>query len=523
MPSHLPRNALGIGTYLVLVFLLSLFCTYTFAESDSAVEAEKKRREALVLQIKCVQVEGNSQTDLPDSDDAGKQRLQHLAARLARAKAHLADCGVARTDETPTVLLTGSGMVTVFVSKDSFASATATAKLGANQIRLYLNGFDQGLDAPLVSQEPRGKDLVALKFRVRQGDENKRMWTALYQSNGITAEVPLRIGLGWSSVGLVGQAPDNVQDIYGLRIAGGLSLLVAWGCVAVLFVGAGWMLFRTDTFRDAPTPGFWSDAVSMRRELVVAGLLNRRAGSGPHLTVAMLRAKVFGATSYGSSYASDQAAEARYLKAAVLALKGGNIAEESMADAVIGLAIATQRWKVPRATYSLGRVQVGVWFLFAVATGVLLRVVYGQLPVLPGSMLALITVSAATAVASYSVDVNAGPRPYVISTGLFTDLVTSFDDKQQLHRFQALVVNLLLLGVGAIQVAQELAYPTFDATWLAFLGVSGAALAVGKQMTEGAGVVDPNKVAADDANKKNANASLPVTKPADIVAKRKID
>ncbi|CAD6532501.1 hypothetical protein LMG28727_02944 [Paraburkholderia kirstenboschensis] len=51
-------------------------------------------------------------------------------------------------------------------------------------------------------------------------------------------------------------------------------------------------------------------------------------------------------------------------------------------------------------------------------------------------------------------------RPYEPSAGFWADLITSFDGAQkQLYRYQAVVVNLLLLLVGIYHVAQHLAYP----------------------------------------------------------------
>lgn len=45
------------------------------------------------------------------------------------------------------------------------------------------------------------------------------------------------------------------------------------------------------------------------------------------------------------------------------------------------------------------------------------------------------------------------------------------------------MVNLLLI-VGIFHVFQHLTYPMFEATWLAFLGISGAALTTGKSLVE---------------------------------------
>jgi hypothetical protein len=67
---------------------------------------------------------------------------------------------------------------------------------------------------------------------------------------------------------------------------------------------------------------------------------------------------------------------------------------------------------------------------------------------------------------------------------LLTDIVTGFDEKQKFHRYQAVVVNILLLLTGFSYCVQQLAYPEFDQSWLALLGLSGATLGAGKQMLE---------------------------------------
>jgi hypothetical protein len=86
-------------------------------------------------------------------------------------------------------------------------------------------------------------------------------------------------------------------------------------------------------------------------------------------------------------------------------------------------------------------------------------------------------------VASAAVSSTTNPTP-AVSQGFFKDILTSPDGTQQLHRLQALLVNGLLLGVGIDSVVQNLAYPVFDNSWLALLGISGITQAAMKQATE---------------------------------------
>ena len=64
------------------------------------------------------------------------------------------------------------------------------------------------------------------------------------------------------------------------------------------------------------------------------------------------------------------------------------------------------------------------------------------------------------------------------------DVTTGADGNQQVYRFQAVLVHGLLLGVGVVYVIQYLAYPSFDTSWLQFLGLSGITQTAGKQIVE---------------------------------------
>jgi hypothetical protein len=138
-----------------------------------------------------------------------------------------------------------------------------------------------------------------------------------------------------------------------------------------------------------------------------------------------------------------------------------------------------------RAAYSLGRLQTGIWFLFAATSGLFLWVIYGHLPPVDGSVLAILGISVGVTGMSLAVDKRANDWDLrVRSNGLLVDLVTGHDNKQQVHRYQSVVANVILLFVGVGHVVQHLTYPVFDASWLAFLGISGIGLAAGKQIAE---------------------------------------
>jgi len=138
------------------------------------------------------------------------------------------------------------------------------------------------------------------------------------------------------------------------------------------------------------------------------------------------------------------------------------------------------------ATYSLARVQSGVWLLFIVSAGLYIAVVLaGQLPPIEPTLVGMLAVSATTSVASIAIDQNAA-IPVQPSKGFWKDILTGWNDadKQQLHRLQAVYVNGLLLLVGIWNVYDNVAFPVFDASWLALLGVSGVTQATLKQVLE---------------------------------------
>ncbi|USX29476.1 hypothetical protein NHH73_14775 [Oxalobacteraceae bacterium OTU3CINTB1] len=137
-----------------------------------------------------------------------------------------------------------------------------------------------------------------------------------------------------------------------------------------------------------------------------------------------------------------------------------------------------------RKPYSLSRVQVGMWMVFATTAALFLWTIYGSFPELESSTLALVAISTATATASVMADSHNATSSEQFSHGFLFDITTSWDDTPQIHRYQAILVNTLLLTVGIVYVVQTLGYPTFDPSWLQFLGLSGVAQAVGKKFIE---------------------------------------
>jgi hypothetical protein len=165
------------------------------------------------------------------------------------------------------------------------------------------------------------------------------------------------------------------------------------------------------------------------------------------------------------------------------ALKGTSIKADSINKAAAGLFLRRAQWASEKSSYSLGRSQLGLWFIFAIATGSYLLIIYGDLPAIDGSLLGLLGLSLGVTGMSLAIDKNNPPVEFRPSQGILRDLITGWDDQYQVYRFQAVIVNLLLLVVGILHVFSHLSYPIFEPTWLAFLGISGLAYGAGKQIT----------------------------------------
>jgi hypothetical protein len=161
-----------------------------------------------------------------------------------------------------------------------------------------------------------------------------------------------------------------------------------------------------------------------------------------------------------------------------------------MALPVIAVGLLLQREApngekpLPRVSFSLSRLQLGIWFVFALSAAILLGIVFWRLPALSGSILTLLGITVGTSGASMMMDTGTESAVGCASQGLLKDIVTGLDDRTHVHRYQAVAVNVMLLVVAITGVVKNLEFPTFDQTWMVFLVVSGVATAAGKQFVE---------------------------------------
>ena len=127
--------------------------------------------------------------------------------------------------------------------------------------------------------------------------------------------------------------------------------------------------------------------------------------------------------------------------------------------------------------YSLARTQMAIWFVVVLAAYAFLWLVTGALDTLTTTVIGLMGISAATAIAGNAMDTGKRPTAAAVpaapqrSVGFFSDL---FGDQQgmSLARLQIGIWTLVLAVIFARSVFRDLAMPEFDSTLLGLMGIS---------------------------------------------------
>jgi len=123
-----------------------------------------------------------------------------------------------------------------------------------------------------------------------------------------------------------------------------------------------------------------------------------------------------------------------------------------------------------RQPYSLARVQMAWWFFLLVIGYVFIWLVTGEADSISPSLLGLVGISAATALAAVAVTRHASGGSG--TKGFWRDLVTDERGVIALDRFQVVVWTLVLGGIFLYSVLGDLTMPEFSATMLALMGIS---------------------------------------------------
>ena len=124
-----------------------------------------------------------------------------------------------------------------------------------------------------------------------------------------------------------------------------------------------------------------------------------------------------------------------------------------------------------RQPYSLARAQMAWWFFLLVVGYVFIWLVTGEADSIAPSLLGLVGISAATALAAVAVTPASarGPRA---SEGFVRDLISDDRGLVALDRLQVVVWTLVLGGIFLTSVLWDLTMPEFSATMLALMGIS---------------------------------------------------
>jgi hypothetical protein len=122
-----------------------------------------------------------------------------------------------------------------------------------------------------------------------------------------------------------------------------------------------------------------------------------------------------------------------------------------------------------RRPYSLARVQMAWWFFLLVVGYVFLFLVTDARNSISPSLLGLMGISAATALAAVAVT-PAGRQTATVS--FWHDLVSDDRGTVALDRFQVVVWTFVLGGIFLYSVLWDLTMPEFSATMLALMGIS---------------------------------------------------
>lgn len=400
------------------------------------------------------------------------------------------------TPEGEALVLHGPGDIEVTLDAESYLNERKYSNFVQKPSRIFINGVNMGEDAKLIRQwrcvDTAGEH-VHLRYQMNAGKSSQVLWESLYRSSGLTNEESLNVAIGWDKDGPNSRGPSSIPPAqspdWKITVTQGWLLGFA-AIVLILTAITTYVVFSsTDAVRDAPTP-MWAK----RAQEGIKRLPKKTRDANGNVDVALSKAAVVARLNDVFPGVFVEADKTGYLRAAAIALEGGEAFPVTVAGppapaaafedcVVFGLLLRGDQVPPILGTYSLARVQLGIWFLFAITTGVFLWIVYGQLPKIDGSLLWLLGLSGATSAVSLAIDKGDPSTPvrFMLSQGFWKDLVSGWDNnKQKIYRYQAVVVNLLLLAVGIAHVIQTLSFPVFDATWLAFLGISGAALVGGK-------------------------------------------
>jgi hypothetical protein len=124
------------------------------------------------------------------------------------------------------------------------------------------------------------------------------------------------------------------------------------------------------------------------------------------------------------------------------------------------------------APWSLGRCQMAWWFFLIIVAYVLIWLISGDQDTIPQSLLALMGISAGTALGAVMIETTNPSAAAPASQNFLFDILSDGTGTVGLHRFQILVWTIVLGIIFMVSVVTELTMPVFSPTLLATMGIS---------------------------------------------------
>lgn len=373
-------------------------------------------------------------------------------------------------------LLVGPGELALWVSPARFVQLQQSHLAGT--LHPYIDGVDVSTGTTLTFVQPAqtaGSPLRCGQLRYQlhtELDSTATLLSRLYRENLLITPGAQPVALVASSDKQAVTLLSSMRNVVVTTKAGYASGLVGMVLVLLAFL---WLLLRRDTFRDAAPE--WLVLARAHQD----SYLRAAPADRPALLTTLLGG--------GALPAYDPAALPRYVLIASKVRSWEDVGpdvkvQEIAVGLLLQLTTSANTAPLPKVSYSLARLQSGLWFTFTMAASIFLGIVYWQLPPISGSMLGILGITVVGTTVSFQLDKEAAGSVGYASRGLLNDLVTGRDDRTHVHRYQSLAVNLMLLCYAVHSVWHDLQLPTFDPTWLGFLGVSAGFNALGKQTLE---------------------------------------